>query len=276
MKVGADGVWRSTRTPDGPATVHYRCEAGVVRARAWGPGAELELAAVPRLLGEGDDPAGFDPGLHPVMAQAHARFGAGWRVPRTGRVLEALVPAIVEQRVTGRQARASWAWLVGRFGTPAPGPGDGRAPALLVAPGPTVWARIPSWAWHAAGVDPARSRAIVAAAGRAEALEQLCEREPPAASLALRALPGVGIWTAAEVAARAWGDADAVSFGDYHLADHVVHALTGRRGGTDEQMAELLQPWAGQRGRAVRMLQLHCPPPPRRGPRARITDHRRW
>ena len=85
------------------------------------------------------------------------------------------------------------------------------------------------------------------------------------------------VWTAAEVAVRAWGDRDAVSFGDFHVARAVVHALTGRTDGDDDQMAELLTPWAGQRARAVRLLQLHSGhTPPRRGPRSTITDHRGW
>ena len=150
-------------------------------------------------------------------------------------------------------------------------------PTLVVAPDGPGWARIPSWAWHRAGVDPGRARTITTAAGRAEALERLSDRSPAEAGEALRSLPGIGVWTAAEVGVRAWGDRDAVSFGDFHLARAIVHALTGRTDGDDEQMAELLTPWAGQRARAVRLLQLHSGhSAPRRGPRATITDHRGW
>jgi 3-methyladenine DNA glycosylase/8-oxoguanine DNA glycosylase len=255
-RIGPDGVWRATRTPAGPATVHYRRSGDEVVVRAWGPGAPEELDRAPQLLGAGDDPAGFAAGAHPVMARAHARFGAGWRVARTGRALEALVPAVLEQRVTGLEAKAAWAHLVRRHGEPAPLAPD--APGGLTVPpdGPT-WARVPSWSWHRAGVDPGRARTIIAAAQRAEALERLSERPPGEARAAVTTLPGIGAWTAAEVAVRAWGDPDAVSFGDYHLAAAVVHALTGRRGGTDAMMAELLEPWAGHRARAVRMLELH-------------------
>ena len=147
----------------------------------------------------------------------------------------------------------------------------------MVAPDGPGWARIPSWAWHRAGVDPGRARTITTAAGRAEALERLSDRSPAEAGEALRSLPGIGVWTAAEVGVRAWGHRDAVSFGDFHLARAIVHALTGRTDGDDEQMAEVLTPWAGQRARAVRLLQLHSGhSAPRRGPRATITDHRRW
>ena len=41
-------------------------------------------------------------------------------------------------------------------------------------------------------------------------------------------LPGVGEWTAAETAQRAFGDADALSVGDYHLAKVIGWSLLGR------------------------------------------------
>lgn len=291
LQLVGSSVWRATRTPQGPATLHYaRSGAGnEIVVTGWGPGAQLELDLVPEVLGRADDPAGFDHAAHRVMAAAHARFGPGWRVIRTGRTLEALVPAVLEQRVTGRESSAAWSRLVREFGTPAPGPAGtaatgspgstsrSAAPRLMVAPDGPGWARIPSWAWHRAGVDPGRARTIANAAARADALEALGERPTREAGQALRSLPGVGVWTAAEVGVRAWGDRDAVSFGDFHVARAVVHALTGRTDGDDQQMAELLVPWAGQRARAVRLLLLHAGHTlPRRAPRAPITDHRRW
>lgn len=105
-------------------------------------------------------------------------------------------------------------------------------------------------------------------------MERLAQLPPQDARAALASLPGVGQWTVAEVAIRAWGDPDAVSFGDYHLAGVVTYNLTGKRGGTDADMEVLLRPWAGQRARAVRMIELVGTRPPRRGPRATITDHR--
>ena len=72
-----------------------------------------------------------------------------------------------------------------------------------------------------------------------------------AAYRALRAFPGIGPWTAAEVGIRAFGDPDAVSVGDFHLPSVVTWALAGERRGTDERMLELLEPYRGQRGRVV-------------------------
>jgi len=276
IRLGPDGVWWATRSPGGPVTVHLVRAGGEVRIDAWGPGAAAALDDLPDLLGAGDDPAGFRADAHPVMAAAHARFDAGLRTLRTRRVLDSLVPAILEQRVTGLESRRAWLALVRGFGEPAPG--AGRVPGcpadLMVPPDAGAWRGVPSWAWHRAGVDPGRAGTVLRVAQREVAVERLSERSAEQARTALTSVPGVGTWTAAEVAVRAWGDRDAVSFGDYHLAGTVVHALTGRRDGTDEQMAELLAPWAGQRARAVRLLVAHCGHPPRRGPRAAITDHR--
>ena len=51
------------------------------------------------------------------------RDGDGLRLPRTGILLDALVPAILSQRVTGFEAKRSYRTLVERWGEPAPGPG---------------------------------------------------------------------------------------------------------------------------------------------------------
>ena len=83
------------------------------RCRAWGPGAEELVAGLPALLGADDDASGFAP-EHPLLADAHRRL-PGLRIPRTGRVFEALVPAVLEQRVHGIAAFASWRRLVTRF-----------------------------------------------------------------------------------------------------------------------------------------------------------------
>ena len=136
-------VWRATRTPAGPATIHYRRDGSEVLARAWGPGAEHELEALPRVLGADDDPAGFDADAHPVMAAADRRFGPGWRVLRTERVLEALVPAVLEQRVTGREASRAWAELVREVRGAGPGSaGSGRGRRGSAASPGCSWPRM--------------------------------------------------------------------------------------------------------------------------------------
>jgi 3-methyladenine DNA glycosylase/8-oxoguanine DNA glycosylase len=262
------GVWRTWRTPSGPATVRLESRGPAVRALAWGPGAEWALAAVPDLLGRRDDPLSFVPS-HPLLRELARRY-RGLRVPRSGLVFEALVPAILEQKVTGVEARRSWRSLVNWYGEPAPGP----APAgMRVFPPPSVWRRIPSWKWHRAGVDGKRSRTVLAAAEAADGLERTLELPAADALGALRSVPGIGAWTAAEVAQRAHGNADAVSVGDYHLPALVGWALAGRPV-DDDGMLELLAPYTGHRHRAIRLIEVGGPAKPRFGPRLTPRDMR--
>lgn len=265
-------VWRTARTPAGPGTqrVELLGDGAVVRAQAWGPGAGWLLDTLPALLGEQDEAADAFRPRHPLVREVWRRH-RGWRVPRTGLVMEALAIAVLEQKVTGGEASRSWRALLRRYGSPAPGPAP---PGMRVVPSPAEWAAIPSWEWHRLGVGPERSRTLVGAAGRGAALERtlglpLAEVDP-----ALRSLPGIGPWTAAEVRHRAHGDPDAVSVGDAHLAGQVVYALTGETDGDDDRMLELLAPDAGHRYRVVRMVELSGVVRPRRGPRYAPLDHR--
>lgn len=88
----------------------------------------------------------------------------------------------------------------------------------------------------------------------------------------LRMVPGVGVWTAAEVSQRALGDPDAVSFGDYHIPRNVGSALVGRPV-DDQELAEILQPYTGHRYRVQRLIELSGIAPPRRGPRRPLPAH---
>ncbi|HEX5427439.1 MAG TPA: DNA-3-methyladenine glycosylase 2 family protein [Pedococcus sp.] len=265
-----DGWWLGLPTPAGPATLRLvqRDALGEVGATAWGAGATWALDQVPALLGDGDDESGFV-AHHPQVARAASRYAA-WHVPRSGLVLHALVPAAIEQKVTGQEAFSGYRWLVRRFGSRAPGPGEQRG--LWVAPDAAGWAAIPSWEWLRASVDGARSGTAVRAARVAGRLEEGAALGPEEGRRRLRSVPGVGVWTAAEVAQRALGDADAVSFGDYHVAKHVTWALTGEALG-DAEMAELLEPYRGHRYRVQRLLELDHRPRPRRGPRMAARTH---
>jgi 3-methyladenine DNA glycosylase/8-oxoguanine DNA glycosylase len=269
-----DAIWRTSRMDTGAATVRVRQrDARTVEADAWGSGAEELLATLPGALGADDDPEGFVP-AHPSIADAHRRF-PGLRVPRTGRMLEALLGAIIEQRVVGQDSKASWRRLLVRHGDPAPGPApDG----MRVFPAAATWAGLPSWEWHRAGVDPQRYRAAQACARVGPQLERVAVRsrdDRAAVYRALRSIPGVGAWTAAETGCRALGDADAVPFGDYHLGHLVGVGLVGRRLYDDDEIAEVLEPYRPQRYRAVRLLELSpLVRLERRGPRASRVDHR--
>ncbi|MFT7836681.1 DNA-3-methyladenine glycosylase 2 family protein [Saccharothrix sp. BKS2] len=260
------GVWLTANTPVGPGTLHVR-RADAVEARAWGEGAGWLLDGLPALLGAGDDDSAFRC-HHPLVEQARRRW-PGMRLTTTGRVWDALLPAVLEQKVTVSEAHRSYRELCRRFGAPAPGPATG----LVVPPTPRAVLGITDWEWHRAGVDGSRRRALVAAAQVAHRLEGAFGLGGEAGRALLRKVPGIGVWTAAEVAQRAWGDPDAVSFGDFHLAGIVGWALLGR-GVDDDGMAEVLAPYAPQRHRAVRYIKASGVRKPRFGPRYAPRDYR--
>jgi 3-methyladenine DNA glycosylase/8-oxoguanine DNA glycosylase len=259
--------WRATRTPEGPATACYVAEGDTVRVAAWGPGAEWCVAAAPELLGARDSLDGFAPtGL---VGELHRHF-PGLRIPRSQAVFEALLPSILEQKVTGQEARRSFRAIVRAWGEPAPGPVP-----LLLQPSPEAIAVTPYWAFHPLGVERKRTTAVLMAASRARRVEETVSMPAAEAHRRLQALPGVGPWTSAEVAIVALGDADAVSVGDFHLPHLVSWALAGEPRGTDERMLELLAPWPGHRGRVLRLLTQSGRYPERRGPRMAVRQFTR-
>jgi 3-methyladenine DNA glycosylase/8-oxoguanine DNA glycosylase len=244
-----------------------------VRADAWGPGAQWLVSTVPDLLGFADDVSAFDPGPLPEpLARTWRSLADRWRIPSSRLVVEALVIAVLEQKVTGVQSRRAWAALLVELGSPAPGP---TPRPMRVLPEPETIRRVPSWQWHRWGVGPHQSATLVRAMQAPGRLEECSRLTPMDARRRLESIAGIGTWTGAEVAQRAWGDPDAVSFGDFHLAHHVVYAFTGAMDGTDEQMAELLEPFAGQRYRVQRIVEVSGISRPARGPRVTIADHRR-
>ena len=259
IRLERGGAWLAFRTPEGAATLHLaHHRPAAVLARAWGPGAEQAMASAPALIGEDDEPHRFQ-AHHPVLRRLQ-RSHPGLRLPRSGRVFHALLPAILEQKVTGTEAFRSYAALLRTKGEPAPGPGD-----LLLPPAPETVAGLPYHAFHPLGVERRRADVIRRAASRAAWLEGA--RDAAEASRRLTALPGIGPWTAAEVVRSAFGDPDAVSVGDYHVPNMVAWALAGEPRADDARMLELLEPYRGQRGRVQRYLEVARITAPRHGPR---------
>lgn len=252
--------WRATRTPLGPATARFAAAEDGIRAEGWGPGAEWVLDAAPELLGSRDSLDGFHPAPG-IVRDLHRRM-PGLRIPRSRAVFETLVPTILEQKVPGAEAVAGYRNLVSAFGDVAPGPARLRLP-----PAPEILARTPYPAFHPLGIERRRADTLRAAASRAVRLEETLEMSLPDSYRRIQAFPGVGPWSAARVAMVALGDADAVPPGDYHLPHMVAWAFTGRPRGTDEQMLELLEPYAGHRGRVLRLLLAGGVSAPRFGPR---------
>ncbi|MBB1243617.1 DNA-3-methyladenine glycosylase 2 family protein [Streptomyces durbertensis] len=264
-------LWRTSRNPDGPFTLRLtENPPGRIEAQAWGPGRDRALDGLPALLGADDRPEDFVP-RHALVHAAHRR-NPGLRLVRTGLVLESLIPSILEQKVTTDEAYRAWRLLLRRHGEPAPGPTELMPGGMYVMPDATGWRRVPSWEWHRAGVDDKRAATVLRACRVAARLEEAAAMPSDEASRRLRLVPGIGPWTAAETLQRSNGDPDAVTVGDYHLPNIVGYALTGRRGLDDAAMLELLDPYAGQRHRATRLILLAGRVPERRGPRFPVGD----
>ena len=261
IRLARSEAWLAFRTPDGPATVRLALEGpALVRASAWGDGAAAALDGAPALIGELDRPEDFV-AWHPILRRLQ-RANPGLRLPHSGRVFQALLPAIIEQKVTGTEAFRAYAALLRAYGEPAPGP---HAARLRVPPSPERLARLPYHAFHPLGVERRRADIIRRAAARAAWLEAAIDSAD--ATRRLTSLPGVGAWTAAEVVRLAFGDPDAVSVGDYHVPNTVAWALAGEPRADDARMLELLEPYRGQRGRVQRLLEHGRITAPRYGPR---------
>ncbi len=266
IRIAPRQAWRATRTPDGPATLQLLRGTDCVEARAWGPGAAWALRQAPALIGLEDDPAAFAPTAEPLAGLVR-RF-PGLRLPRSGRVMEALLPAILEQRITGIEARRVWRALLREHGDPAPGPG--AAAGMRVVPTNEALRAIPSFTWHRLGLERRRGTLVARVAAEGDRLEA----DRPRVRARLAAIPGIGPWTLAEVARVAWGDPDAISIGDYHIPSLVAWALAGEPRADDGRMLELLEPFVGQRGRVQRLLEVSGIRMPRYGPRMTPGDIR--
>ena len=254
-----------------------------MQADAYGPGADWVLEHADAVAGLRDDISGFAPlaAADPVV-RAALHDHPGLRLTQTRRPFAHVVPVVLTQKVTGLEASRTYLSLARRFGTPAPGPFDG----LMLPPDPDELAATPYWGFHRFGLEQRRADAltrVAAVAGRLDA----CPDSASATKL-LTSIPGIGIWTAAEVTRVAYGDPDAVTVGDYHLPNHVVYAMTGEaRAGTrdampgrissaDARMLEVLEPFRPQRARVVQLLLGTGVTAPRFGPRSTVRSFARF
>lgn len=266
-RTGADGIWRATRTPGGPSTLRLVPARDQVEATAWGDGAEAVLDVVEDLIGVNDRAEGFDPD-HPVVANLW-REHRDVRIPRAHAVSEVLVANVLEQRVTIFEARRAQAQIVRTWGEPAPGPTDLHLPV-----DPDVLAGIPYYDLHVCGVERARADTIQRVAASASRLDALVEVPLSDAVDRLLAIGGVGPWSVAQTALVALGDPDAVPLGDAHLPADVTWALTGEAVDDDEALLAALEPFAGHRGRVIRLIGAAGIRAPRQAPRYAPRDLR--
>jgi 3-methyladenine DNA glycosylase/8-oxoguanine DNA glycosylase len=259
---GRTGRW-ATRTPEGPAAAALEHQDGRIEATAWGSGADWVLGQIPELLGFDDNPEEFSP-RHQLVRDLHRR-NSGLRIGRTNRVFEAIVPAILGQKVTTKEAHRSLRDLTRKHSEPAPGPLDIHLPVS-----PDTLAELPYWELHEIGIERKRADVLRFVAKRSRRLEEITGMPKEAAHDRLTAFPGIGPWTAAFVMGSALGDADAVPVGDYHIPNTVAWALAGEPRGDDRRMLELLEPYAGHRGRVIRLLKAGGIHAPRYGPKTAI------
>ncbi len=266
MRLDGTSLVRATRTPDGPATLRLDVDAAgsVVHARAWGPGAERVLDAAPALVGADDDRRGFDPTAHEVVARLDRRR-PGFRIGRTGHVVDVLLPTVLAQKVTGGEAVRAFRFLT--LVADEPAPSEPGLADLLLPPAAEWLAHTPTWQYSAAGVDRKRAVTIIEAHRRIDRLQEAVSMTPDDAHARLTAIRGIGPWTAAIVRRLAIGDPDAVEVGDFHLPNTVAWTLAREPRADDDRMLELLAPFAGHRGRVARLCELEGSFAPKRGPR---------
>ena len=263
IRIGPREVLRATRTPEGPGTQRLVADSGYVQVQAWGPGAEWLLDRAPALVGSEDTVDGFRP-LEPLLRDLDKR-SRGLRIGRSAAVVETLIPTILEQKVTGIEARRSWHKIIRAYGETAPGPFE-----LMLPPHPSVLASVPYFELHPLGVERKRASIVQAVCSYAMRLEETDGLDLPSAYRRLRAVPGVGPWTAAHAGMIALGDPDAVVVGDLHLPSLVAWKMAGEPRADDRRMLELLEPYRGHRARVIRLLEGSPGHAPSYAPRLRL------
>jgi hypothetical protein len=255
------GFWRATRTPDGPALTLLQEEPNdVVRMRAWGSGALWCVEQLPELLGEHQVEETFD---HADVARFAHKL-QGLRIPRALSLVEMAVPIILQQRVTTGEAFRSYRQITRALSEPAPGPNPA---ALLLPPLPSRLAETPTWWFHKFGVERKRAQAVREICVRAGRIDSLASLPHLEARQLLQAVPGVGLWTAGMLGLYGLGDQDSVIIGDLHFPNHVAWTMAREARGDDKRMLELLEPFRGQRGRALRLITSGSPGAPKFGPK---------
>ena len=195
----------------------------IARVRAW-----LDLDA---------DPAA----IHAVLGADFPAL-AGLRVPGTLDGLELAVRAVLGQQVTVAAARTLTTRLVERFGTPLATPIDGLT---RLFPSPAALAAASGDELGQLGLVRQRQAAIHALAQAVSSGQiRLHAGADVAATMdALKALPGIGAWTADYIALRALRWPDAFPSGDVALQKALApegQRLTARAA---ESRAERWRPW---------------------------------
>ena len=266
----SDGcIWRATLTPDGPGTVCIEQPLSQQpHCVTYGPGGEWLAARSLGLLGACDVVPEIQP-VHEVVSAAQKKFGA-LRLGRSLTPYHELLPAVLGQRVTAVEALRQWRELVRDFGEPAPGP----LSTLRLPPTPDSLQNLPYYALHKYGIERQRATTLqqVARHGSWLVNTDFAAMSAPEATSSLQRIQGVGIWTSSVAGGLAFGDADALQVGDFHVKNTAAWALRRQIRGTDEEMVRDMAPYAGNRHRVMRWLELAGHRAPSRGARQRIVS----
>ena len=249
-------AWISQRCRSGEATAAIAKSRNGFEVAAWGDGADELRQRLPRLLGFDDDVAAFQPPAG-LVRDLHRRR-RGLRLGSTGAVWEVLMPTVLGQKVTTKEANAGFRRLVARYGMDAPGP----RPGLRLPPSPDRLAGLRYEDLHPLGIERRRAVTLLECARRSQRLEEALEMAPEDARRRLRSVRGVGVWTTEAVMGAAYGDRDAALVGDYHLPNLVAWALAGEPRADDARMLELLEPYRPHRRRVQVLLKrsgIHAP-----------------
>jgi len=263
---------RATVTPDGPGTLCLRWNQNDVSVETYGPGSTWVRRQAWHMVGA-DDSAdhGLEASEHQLVA-AVARANRSLRIGASHNLYHELLPTVIEQRITVKEARRQWQQLCLTLGKPAPGPYT----RLMLPPDPTVLANCPSWRFHALGIERKRAESLIDIARHASKLWEWTALDKVAVKNKIGRLRGVGDWTVGSVLGPAVGDPDAVAVGDFHLKNLIAYNLAGEPRGTDDRMLELLEPYRGQRGRVIRHIARSGTPIPKFGAKRRIMAMRNW
>lgn len=241
-------VLKAAHTPDGPVTltVRHRSQDGMLDVELDGPGTAWTEERAPALLGLLDRPEDWRTG-HRRLESARRR-APGMRLGQAISVSEVHVAAVLQQRVKFVEAATAWARVTLRRNLAAPGTDRVVLPLDAAA-----WRAVPSYELRAHGVELKRYQALQVAVRTAPHLETARDDRAKVREL-MMSLRGTGVWTTEMVMGYGLGDPDAVPFGDVHLPHEVSKFFEDVPHGSDERMAELLAPYAGNRFRVIRLI----------------------
>ena len=229
---------------DETCVVEVAADDGGVTVSADGASAEEVVADVIDAAKTDDGATTFKPD-HPLLAKLH-RARPGLRLVRVPWRFDVACCAVLQQRVTVREAWQQWQRIAKRYGATADG--------LRVFPSAEKIAHMDSWRFEELGVDPKRTRAMIGLARDVHRRGTFGWKDLARVRKHMHAVRGIGPWTTEMTMGFGYGDPDALPLADLHLPHLVTWALAREAPGSDERMVELLEPVRGHRFRAVRLL----------------------